>query len=417
MKTIARDDYLQQLIDRKHNGLVKIVTGIRRCGKSYLLFTLFKQHLLDSGVPEDHIIEIALDDRANKSLRDPDVCYQYVKNSIKDNGLYYVMLDEVQFMPDFEDVLNGFLHFGNADVYVTGSNSRFLSTDIITEFRGRGDEIRVHPLSFAEYYAAVQGDWTDAWNDYMTFGGLPLVLAQPDDTAKTAYLNHLMDEIYLRDIIERNNIRNEAGFSELVDVLASGIGSLTNPTRLEHTFKSAAKLSISQPTIVKFLGYLEDAFLITKASRYDIKGRRHIGALSKYYFEDIGLRNARLNFRQQEETHIMEDIIYNELKLRGYSVDVGIVNLPQRDNGTTSHRQVEVDFVANLGSNRYYIQSAFALPDEDKQAQEKRPLLNIGDSFRKVIIVGGNVRVSHDENGITTMGLKQFLLDRDSLNR
>ncbi|PLS31865.1 ATPase AAA [Bifidobacterium margollesii] len=415
MEPLPRSTYLQRIIERKHNGLVKVITGIRRCGKSYLLFNLFRQHLRDSGVPENHIIAIALDDRANKALRDPDACYRYVRNLITDDGQYYVLLDEVQLMDEFEDVLNGFLHMSNVDTYVTGSNSHFLSTDIITEFRGRGDEIRVHPLSFTEYYAAVGGDWTDAWNDYMTFGGLPQILMQPNEAAKTNYLDRLITEIYLRDIIDHNRIRNEAGFNELVDILASGIGSLTNPTRLEHTFTSAAKLKLSQPTIVKFISYLEDAFLIEKAQRYDIKGRRHIGALSKYYFEDVGLRNARLNFRQQEETHIMENVIYNELRLRGYSVDVGIVDLP-RTSKEHSPRRVEIDFVANLGSNRYYLQSAFALPDADKREQELRPLLNIGDSFRKIIVTGGNTKVSHDENGITTMGLKQFLLDDNSLN-
>ncbi|OZG66161.1 ATPase AAA [Bifidobacterium hapali] len=413
MNVIPRDAYVRRLIDRKHNGLVKIVTGIRRCGKSYLLFTLFKQHLLDTGVPEDHIIGIALDDRANRELRDPDVCDRYVRSRMIDDGQYYVMLDEVQYIAGFEDVLNGFLHLPHVDVYVTGSNSRFLSSDIITEFRGRGDQIRVHPLSFAEYHDAVDGDWEDDWNDYSTFGGLPLVLAQPDEQSKIAYLSRLLDEIYLRDIIERNGIRNEAGFSELVDVIASAIGSLTNPGRLANTFASAGRLKLSQPTIIKYLGYLEEAFLVERASRYDIKGRRHIGALSKYYFEDIGLRNARLNFRQQEETHIMENAIYNELRLRGYAVDVGIVDIPQAGGG---YKNVEVDFVANLGSKRYYVQSAFALPDADKRAQEVRPLLGIGDSFKKIVVVGGNKRPSRDEHGIVTMGLKQFLLNSDSLD-
>lgn len=415
MEPLPRSAYLQRIVERKHNGLVKVITGIRRCGKSYLLFNLFRQHLLDSGVPEDHIIAIALDDRVNKTLRNPDTCYRHVRSRIADDSQYYVLLDEVQLMNEFEDVLNGFIHLSNVDTYVTGNNSRFLSTDIITEFRGRGDEIRVHPLSFAEYYAATGGDWTDAWNDYMTFGGLPQILTQPSDAAKASYLDHLIDEIYLRDIIDHNRIRNEAGFNELVDILASGIGSLTNPSRLEHTFTSVAKLKLSQPTIIKFIDYLEDAFLIEKAKRYDVKGRKHIGALSKYYFEDIGLRNARLNFRQQEETHIMENVIYNELRLRGYSVDVGIVDLP-RSSSERRPRRVEVDFVANLGSNRYYLQSAFALPDADKREQELRPLLNIGDSFKKIVVVGGNVKVSRDENGVTTMGLKQFLLDADSLN-
>lgn len=408
---IQRDLYLQKLIDRKHNGLVKVVTGIRRCGKSVLLFDLFKQHLLDDGVPEDHIIEIKLDDRANKALRDPDACYEYVRSRVG-AGQYYVLLDEVQLMPEFEDVLNGFLHIKNLDTYVTGSNSKFLSTDIITEFRGRGDEVRVHPLSFAEYHAASDAAWDDDWNEYSTFGGLPHITTLKSDDDKASYLQRLFSETYLRDIIERNGIKNDDELSHLIDIIASSVGSLTNPQKLERTFKSVKKVQISAPTIKRYLGYLEDAFMISQAKRYDIKGRKYINSPLKYYFEDIGLRNARLNFRQQEETHIMENILFNELIIRGYQVDVGVVDFTEKGK----RKQVEIDFVANLGSKRYYIQSAFALPTEEKRAQEERPLLSVGDSFKKIIVVGGNRKLSRDEYGIVTMGLKEFLLNPNSMD-
>lgn len=413
---IERPTYLNRLIERKHNGLVKVVTGARRCGKSYLLFNLFKEHLVASGVPEDRIVEVRLDDRANKELRDPDACYDYVRSRVSGKGQCYVLLDEVQLMPEFEDVLNGFLHFGNADAYVTGSNSKFLSTDIITEFRGRGDEIRVHPLSFAEYCSVFEGGWDDAWNEYYTFGGMPYVATLPDDGAKAEYLEKLFEETYLRDIVERNDVKNEDELADLVDVIASSIGSLTNPQKLERTFKSVKNVGLSAPTIKKYLKYLEDAFIISHAKRYDVKGRKHIGTPLKYYFEDVGVRNARLHFRQQEENHIMENVLYNELRIRGCQVDVGIVELFETERGARVRKRVEIDFVANRGSKRYYVQSAFALPDADKRAQEERPLLKTGDSFKKIIVVKDNVKLDRDEYGIVTMGLKQFLLDPDSLD-
>ena len=406
-----RDAYLQKLVARKHNGMVKVVTGVRRCGKSFLLFRLFRRHLLDSGVAEDRIIGIELDDRASKALRDPDACDAYIRSRIGE-GQHYVLIDEVQMMDEFEDVLNGLLHIGNVDVYVTGSNSRFLSKDVITEFRGRGDEVRVHPLSFAEYHEAMGGDWDEDWNDYYTFGGMPAAALMADEREKAAYLQNLFRETYLRDIIERNGVRNDAELEDLVDVVASAIGSLTNPAKIANTFKSEGRGNISAPTIKKYLDHLEDAFLVSHAKRYDVKGRKHISTPVKYYFEDVGLRNARLNFRQQEETHIMENVIYNELVARGYSVDVGVVDI----YGPGGYRRVEIDFVANEGGRRYYIQSAFAMPDEEKRAQEARPLDAVGDSFKKIIVVGGSRKTSVDERGIVTMGLKQFLLDPSSLD-
>lgn len=410
---IERKSYLDKLVDRKHNGLVKIITGIRRCGKSYLLFRLFREHLLDCGVREDHIIEIQLDDRKNKELRNPDACDEFVRSRVGE-GQHYVLLDEVQMMPEFEDVLSGFLHIENLDVYVTGSNSKFLSSDIITEFRGRGDEVRVHPLTFAEYYSAVGGSWDDAWNDYSTFGGLPHIVSLKDDRDKASYLSTLFEETYLRDIVDRNNVRHSSELEELVNIVASAIGSLTNPRKIANTFASVkgGSLSLSEPTVKSYLGYLEDAFLIRHALQYNIRGRKYIDTPLKYYFEDIGLRNARLNFRQQEETHIMENILFNELVARGFQVDVGVVEFSEGGK----RKKVEIDFVANEGSRRYYVQSAFALPDSEKRAQEERPLLKVGDSFKKVIVVGGNVKLSRDDHGVVTMGLKEFLLDPRSLD-
>lgn len=414
---IERNHYLRQLIDRKHNGLIKIISGIRRCGKSYLMAKLYYKHLLDSGISPDHIIYIALDDFANKQYRAPDVCYNYVKSALKDNKMYYLLLDEVQMMADFEDVLNGFLHIKNLDVYVTGSNSKFLSSDVVTEFRGRGDEIRVYPLNFAEYYSATGGDWSDAWREYCTFGGMPLILSQKNDSAKAEYLQELFAETYIKDIEERNRIKNNDELEELINVIASGIGSLTNPQKLSDTFKSVKRVDISAPTIKQYLAYLQDSFLINKAMRYDIKGKKYINTPSKYYFTDIGLRNVRLNFRQQEETHIMENIIYNELNIRGYSVDVGEIGILEKRAGGYAEKKVEVDFVANQGSKKYYIQSAAYLPTAEKKAQEERPLLKIADSFKKVIIVKDNIKPYHDDNGIVFLGLKDFLLEPDSLTQ
>ena len=413
---IKRDVYLDKLIRKKKNGLIKVVTGVRRCGKSYLLFHLFRDHLLDSGVAEDHIIEIALDDRSNKELRDPDVILKFIKESIKDKEDYYIILDEVQYLDEFEDVLNSLLHIRNADVYVTGSNSKFLSSDVITQFRGRGDEIRVYPLSFSEYVSVYQGSQDEAWDDYLVYGGLPLILTMEEAEDKAEYLNSLFQKVYISDIVERHNVRNKAELDELVDVLASAIGSYTNQNKLVRTFKSVKNKNISDKTIKNYTDYLIDSYLISKADRYDIKGKKHIGKLSKYYFEDVGLRNARLGFRQIEETHLMENIIYNELRVRGYHVDVGVVEYYEtKADGKRGKKQLEVDFVATKGSEKYYIQSAFALPTADKVNQEQRGLLSISDFFRKIVVVGDNIKVRRDENGIITIGLRNFLLDENSL--
>lgn len=413
---IKRDVYLNKLIRKKKNGLIKVVTGIRRCGKSYLLFHLFHDHLLDNGVAEDHIIEIALDDRSNKELRDPDAILKFIKNSIKDREDYYIILDEVQYLDEFEDVLNSLLHIRNADVYVTGSNSKFLSSDVITQFRGRGDEIRVYPLSFSEYLSVYQGSQDEAWDDYLVYGGLPLILAMEEPEDKAEYLHSLFQKVYISDIVERHNVRNKEELDELVDVLASAIGSYTNQNKLVRTFKSVKNKTISDKTIKKYTDYLIDSYLISKADRYDIKGKKYIGKLSKYYFEDVGLRNARLGFRQIEETHLMENIIYNELRVRGYHVDVGVVeNYETKPDGKRGKKQLEVDFVATKGSEKYYIQSAFALPTADKVNQEQRGLLSIPDFFRKIVVVGENIKVRRDENGIITIGLRNFLLDENSL--
>ena len=413
---IKRDLYLNRLISRKNNGLIKIVTGVRRCGKSYLLFELFHEYLLDNGVDESHIIEVALDDRTNKRLRDPDNMLDYIKNMIQDKDTYYIILDEVQLLDEFEDVLNSLLHIRNADVYVTGSNSRFLSSDVITEFRGRGDEIRVHPLSFREYTSAYQGSVDEAWEEYYTYGGLPLILTRKEDEEKSEYLISLFQKVYLSDIVERHRIANTEELNELVDILSSSIGSLTNPLKLSNTFKSIKGKSISDKTINQYIDHLLDSFLVSKAVRYDIKGKKYINSPAKYYFEDVGLRNARLNFRQTEENHIMENIIYNELRIRGYRVDVGVVEKYEKDeSGKTVRKVLEVDFIATKGSEKYYLQSAFALPTPEKQAQEERPLALIGDSFKKIIVVKDNIKLRRNETGIVTMGIRQFLLDEDSL--
>lgn len=415
---IQRRFYLQQLIDGKQNGLIKIVTGIRRCGKSYLLFKLFRQHLLESGVAESHIIQIALDDIESQDLREPLSLYRHVKGKMTDSNQYYILLDEVQLVPRFEEVLNSLLRIDNADVYVTGSNSKFLSSDIVTEFRGRGDEIRLYPLSLSEYCEGAGQSPTEAWNDYYTYGGLPHVLSFETEKKKLDYLSNLFDSVYLIDIIERNHIKSEAEFAELVHIIASGIGTPTNPTKLSNTFKSVKKVAINSTTIDRYLGYMEDAFLIEKADRFDVKGKRYIGSLSKYYFCDLGLRNAILGLRQQEETHIMENIIYNELRRRGCKVDVGMVEQRFVDGeGKWQRKQLEVDFVVNEGNQKYYIQSALALPDKEKRAQEMASLLKINDSFKKIIVVKDNINPWRDENGILTMGLVDFLMDINSLNK
>lgn len=414
---IKRDLYLNKLIRKKNNGLIKIVTGVRRCGKSYLLFNLFHNHLLEEGVDEDHIIEVALDDRSNKELRNPDNMLKFVKERIADKGTYYIILDEVQLLDEFEDVLNSFLHIRNADIYVTGSNSKFLSSDLITEFRGRGDEIRIYTLSFREFVSVYDGSLDEAWDEYFNYGGLPLILSMETVEDKIEYLTSLFQKVYLSDIVERNKVRNKDELDELVDILASAIGSLTSPSKLAKTFRSVKGKAISDKTLKNYIDYLIDAFLISKAKRFDIKGKRYIGSPAKYYFEDIGLRNARLNFRQVEITHIIENIIYNELRIRGYKVDVGLVeHYSTGKDGKRQKKQLEVDFVATKGSEKYYIQSAFAMNNEEKIAQEQRPLVNISDSFKKIIIVADNIKVRRNEEGITTMGLRNFLLDENSLN-
>ena len=414
---IKRDIYLNRLIRREKNGLIKVVTGVRRCGKSYLLFNLFHDYLLDKGIREDHIIEIALDDRSNKELRDPDNILKYVKERIVDNETYYIVLDEVQLLAEFEDVLNSFMHIRNADVYVTGSNSKFLSSDLVTEFRGRGDEVRIYPLSFREYCSVYKGSADEAWDDYFTYGGLPLILSRETPEEKGEYLLSLFQKVYLSDIVDRHKVRNREELDELVDILASAVGSLTNPLKLANTFKTVKKKTISDKTLKKYMDYLMDAFLVSKAVRYDIKGRKYIGSPAKFYFEDVGLRNARLNFRQMEENHIMENIIYNELRIRGYHVDVGLLEqYGKNSENKTTKKQFEVDFVVTRGSEKYYIQSAFAMTTPEKQAQEERPLNAIGDSFKKIIVVRENIKVRRNDMGIVTIGIRNFLLDENSLN-
>lgn len=414
---IKRDIYLDRLIRREKNGLIKIVTGVRRCGKSYLLFNLFHNYLLEKDVREDHIIEIALDDRSNKELRDPDNMLKYVKERIVDKDTYYIILDEVQLLAEFEDVLNSFMHIRNADVYVTGSNSKFLSSDLVTEFRGRGDEIRIYPLSFREYCSVYEGSADEAWDDYFTYGGLPLILSRETTEEKAEYLMSLFQKVYLSDIIDRHKVRHQEELDELVDILASAVGSLTNPLKLANVFKSVKKKTISDKTLKKYMDYLMDAFLVSKAVRYDIKGRKYIGSPAKFYFEDVGLRNARLNFRQMEENHIMENIIYNELRIRGYHVDVGLVEqFGKNSENKTTKKQLEVDFVVTRGSEKYYIQSAFAMNTEGKREQEERPLNAIGDSFKKIIIVRDNIKVRRNDMGIVTIGVRNFLLDEHSLS-
>ena len=413
---IKRDAYLEQLKIRKDNGMIKIITGIRRCGKSFLLFVLFKNYLLENGVDNEHIIAIALDGIENEELRDPKKCYQYIKDAMKDEQRYYLILDEVQFMPRFEEVLNSLLRISNIDVYVTGSNSRFLSSDIVTEFRGRGDEIRIYPLSFAECDSAYDGDYDEAWEEYMTYGGLPQVAQFSVERQKAEYLKNIFTNVYIRDVVERNNIKNVDEIGTLVDILASAIGAPTNPTKISNTFKSERGINYSNKTISNHIDYLTEAFLISKAERYDIKGRKYVGANLKYYFSDVGLRNARLNFRQQEPTHIMENIVYNELLIRGYNVDVGIVDVyAKNDYGKTTRKQFEVDFVVNQGSQRYYIQVAYDMVSEEKQTQEFNSFRNIPDSFKKIVIVNGTKKPYRNDEGFVIMGMKYFLLNADSL--
>ena len=413
---IARDLYLSQLIAGRGNGLIKVVTGIRRCGKSYLLFKLFYDHLISQGVSRDHIIDVALDDFMNEELREPHAILRYVKEHIVDSDLHYVLLDEVQLIPQFYEVLNSLLHVRNVDVYVTGSNSRFLSKDVVTEFRGRGDQIHLYPLSFFEFLQGYGGDKSQAWKDYYTYGGLPHVLSLETEQKKAEYLKSLYETVYLVDIIERHKIRNKSEFDELVRIIASIIGSPCNSTKLSNTFKSVKGVPLGRQSINRFLTYMEDAFVVEKSIRYNIKGKKYINSLSKYYFSDLGIRNALLGFRQQEENHIMENIIYNELRIRGYQVDIGMVEERTTDkNNKTIRKQYEVDFVANQGSKRYYIQSAFMIPSHEKQVQELASLRRIDDSFKKIIIVKDDIMPKRDESGIVTIGILDFLLNSNSL--
>ena len=413
---IKRDRYLEQLKDRMHNGLIKVITGVRRVGKSYLLFTIFKEYLIKQGIKKDHIITVAFDMRESIPLRSPDTLLRKIKSQITDDHDYYLLLDEVQLLHGFEEVLNEFLYMRNVDIYVTGSNSKFLSKDVITEFRGRGDEIHVYPLAFAEYLPASGKDVYHAWADYVLYGGLPLTLSFAKEEQKVTYLTNLFTETYLKDIIARNHIEKTQELEDTIDIIASSIGSLTNPSKILATFKSKLNSSVSPNTIKKYIDCLEDAFLINEAKRFDVKGRKYIGSPVKYYFEDVGLRNARLDFRQSEENHIMENIIYNELRYRGFSVNVGMVSERKREaNGRQVQRNLEVDFVANLGSKRYYLQSAYRMPDDDKIRQEKNPLVGLNDSFKKIIIVRDVTNVTRDEQGITTMGIFDFLLKENSL--
>lgn len=413
---IKRDKYLNDLINRMNNGMIKVVTGIRRCGKSYLIFEIFKNYLLDQGILESHIITIELDQRRDKKYRDPDIILDYIESCIVDKEQYYILLDEVQMLNEFEEVLNSLLHIKNVDIYVTGSNSKFLSKDVITEFRGRGDEIHIYPLTFKEFMQVYEGDMYHGWAEYIVYGGLPLTVTMKTEEQKIHYLTKLFDETYLKDIIERHHIEKSQELEDLVNILASAIGSLTNVPKIEAAFKSVIQSNISANTIRQYIEYLEDAFVVNKANRYNVKGRKYIGTPVKYYFEDVGLRNARLGFQQIEETHIMENIIYNELRSRGYSVDVGVVEKRGiNKKGKAERVQLEIDFVANLGSKRYYIQSAFGMQTEEKQAQEKASLINVNDSFKKIIIVKDVVNVTRDETGITTMSIYDFLLKENSL--
>lgn len=413
---IKRDIHLKKLIDSKHNGMIKVVTGVRRCGKSYLLFNLFCHHLKEAGITDDHIIKVDLEDRRNKELRDPDALLRYIDSHMTDQQMYYILLDEVQHVNEFEDVLNSYLKIENADVYVTGSNSRFLSTDVITEFRGRGDEIKIAPLCFREFMSVYQGTREKGLEEYMLYGGLPKVLDYPTMERKIDYLKSLFKKTYLTDIKERYKIKNDDDLEELIDIVASSIVGLTNPSKLENTFQTVKHSNITHTTIKSYLDMLQDVFLIERSVRYDIKGRKYIDTPAKYYFSDLGLRNARINFRQYEETHLMENLIYNELRLRGMSVDVGVVVKNEKDaNGVSVRKQLEVDFVCNQGSQRYYIQSALRLPSEEKREQEVRSLKSINDSFRKFVITEDLISRYHDNEGITYMNIYEFLLDENSL--
>ena len=408
-----RKFYLQELISSEGNGMIKVITGIRRCGKSFLLFDIFRKHLLERGVQESHIIQVNLEDRRKKHLRNPDTLLEYIDEQLKDSKMYYILLDEIQLVPEFEDVLNSYLHIDNADVYVTGSNAKFLSKDVITEFRGRGWEIRVHPLSFAEFYETIGGERAEALETYYLYGGLPGVAQFDSPVEKQNYLREIFETVYLKDVVERNRLHNVDGMRELIRILASGMGSSTNVRRIANTFKSSAGLEIGQNTIARYLEHLQDAFIINEALRYDVKGRKYIGTETKYYFEDIGIRNAILGFRQIEYNHTMENVIYNELRKQGYTVDVGLVETVNRDkNGKSVRRNLEIDFVVNLHDERMYIQSAYMLPDQEKIAQEQASLLRISDGFKKIIVTGDRYRSNYNDDGILIEGIFDFLLKK-----
>lgn len=413
---IKRDYYLEQLVQRQNNGLIKVITGIRRCGKSYLLRTLFKKYLLESGVDEEHIIEMAFDLFDNIDYRDPKVFYPWALGQIKDEGQYYFLLDEVQMLGEFVSVLNGLADKKNCDVYVTGSNANFLSKDIATEFGGRSDEIHMYPLSFSEFMSFYTGNSFEGWNEYITYGGIPLVVLAETEEQKMALLDNLLKETYIRDIVKRNKIRNIGEMEALLDVLASAIGALTNPNKLQKTFKSVRQSKITATTITKYIEYLKDAFLIEEANRYDIKGKSYIGTPVKYYFMDLGLRNARINYRQMEVTHSMENVIYNEMRMRGFSVDVGNLNIVEKGkDGKQVKKNLEVDFVCNKGSKKYYIQSAYMLETEEKIAQELRPFLKIQDSFKKIVITANTPKPFYNEEGVLIMNVYDFLLKPELL--
>ena len=416
MKHIERRKYLDELVSLRNNGMIKIITGMRRCGKSYLLFEIFTSYLESNGIAPDHIIKVDLEDYRNRAMRNPDNLYAYVESRITDGDMYYILLDEVQMLDQFEDVLNGFLRIRNADIYVTGSNAKFLSKDIITEFRGRGFEVKMYPLSFSEYMSAYPGTVQAGLNEYMLYGGLPQILSYPTEEQKVRFLKALFDETYLKDIKERYEIRKDDDLEELINIIASGIGALTNPNKLANTFQSEKKSPLSSDTVKNYIDYLCDSFLIEKSTRYDIKGKRYINSPYKYYFMDLGLRNARINFRQSEKSHLMENMVYNELRIRGFNVDVGVVPVVRRSEDGKQHRSsLEVDFVCNLGSRRYYIQSAYRMESDEKIRQERASLLRVDDSFKKIIVIGEESPITRDEAGITTISIYEFLLKENSL--
>lgn len=416
MKNIGRKKYLDELVSLQNNGMIKVITGMRRCGKSYLLFEIFTSYLENSGIAPDHIIKVDLEDYKNRAMRNPDNLYAYVESRIIDGGMYYILLDEVQMLDNFEDVLNGFLKIRNVDIYVTGSNAKFLSKDIITEFRGRGFEVKMYPLSFSEYMSAYSGTVQSGFNEYMLYGGLPQILSCDSEEQKVRFLKNLFDETYIKDIKDRYDIRKDGDLEELINIMASGIGALTNPNKLANTFRSEKKSIISYDTVKDYIDYLCDSFLIEKSTRYDIKGKRYVNSPYKYYFMDLGLRNARINFRQSEKSHLMENLVYNELRVRGFNVDVGVVPIVTKDKeGKQQRSSLEVDFICNLGSRRYYIQSAYRIESEEKSGQERASLLKVDDSFKKIIIIGEESPVVRDESGITTISVYDFLLKDNSL--